>query len=74
MQKENCWVLFKGTLKEGGIWKSGFTYTIDQNPGVLIQSPSYVTCRVPSWRISQQEPEDKHQGPNIPEGSAWKII
>ncbi len=74
MQKESCWVWFKGGLKETGIWKSGFTFTTDEKPGVIIQSPTYVTCRVPEWRISKIEPADKHIGPEIPSGSTWKII
>ena len=51
MERENCWVWFKGSLKGGGSWKGGFTYKKDENPGVLIQSPAYVQCRVPAWRI-----------------------
>ena len=74
MEKENCWVWFKGSLKEGGIWKSGFTYKKDTNPGVLIQNPSYVQCRVPDWRIRTSEPIDKHKGPEIPENAIWKIL
>ena len=74
MEKENCWVWFKGSLKEGGSWKGGFTYKKDENPGVLIQSPKYVQCRVPYWRISTTEPLNKHIGPQIPENSVWKIL
>ena len=74
MEKENCWVWFKGSLKEGGQWKGGFTYKKDENPGVIIQNPTYVQCRVPDWRISTNEPLDKYKGPEIPENSAWKIL
>tara|TARA_Y100001968_G_scaffold261396_1_gene249243 strand:+ start:139 stop:363 length:225 start_codon:yes stop_codon:yes gene_type:complete len=74
MERENCWVWFKGSLKEGGSWKSGFTCKKDENPGVIIQSPSYVPCRVPDWRISKIEPEDKFKEPDIPKDSVWKII
>ena len=74
MKKENCWVWFKGSLKEGGVWKGGFTYKKDENPGVLIQSPAYVPCRVPIWRISTKEPLDKYKGPEIPQNPVWKII
>jgi len=42
MERENCWVWFKGSLKEGGSWKGGFTYKKDDNSGVLIQNPGYV--------------------------------
>ena len=74
MQRENCWVWFKGSLKSGGSWKGGFTYKTDDQPGVLIQSPAYVQCRVPKWRISTTEPFDKYKGPDIPENSPWKIL
>jgi len=74
MQRENCWVWFKGSIKDGGIWKGGFTYQKDCNPGVIIQNPGYVQCRVPEWRISTTEPPDKSKGPKIPENSVWKIL
>ncbi len=74
MEKENCWVWFKGSLKEGGSWKGGFTYKKDENPGFLIQSPAYIQCRVPEWRISKQEPEDKFKEPDIPSNPTWKIL
>ena len=74
MERENCWVWFKGSLKDGGSWKGGFTYKKDEHPGVLIQNPAYVQCRVPEWRISTKEPQDKYKGPKIPENSVWKII
>ena len=74
MERENCWVWFKGSLKEGGEWKGGFTYKKDENPGVLIQSPGYVQCRVPDWRISTKEPLYKNKGPKIPENPTWKIL
>ena len=74
MEKENCWVWFKGSLKEGGAWKRGFTYKKDGNPGVIIQNPAYVQCRVPDWRISTKEPLDKYKAPKIPENSVWKIL
>ena len=73
MEQENCWVWFKGSLKEGGTWKSGFTYIQDENPGILIKSPSYVQCRVPEWRISKKEPQNKFQEPKIPKNAEWKI-
>ena len=74
MEIENCWVWFKGSLKEGGMWKGGFTYKKDEKPGVLIQSPSYVACRVPEWRISKTEPQNKYQSPDIPKDATWKIF
>ena len=74
MERESCWVWFKGSLKEGGSWKGGFTCKKDQDPGVLIQNPSYVQCRVPTWRISFTEPIDKYKGPIVPENPVWKIL
>ena len=74
MEKQNCWVWFKGSLSERGAWKGGFTCMQDEKQGVLIQSPSYVPCRVPNWRISRTEPKDKYQAPEIPKNSVWKIF
>ena len=74
MERENCWVWFKGSLKEGGVWKGGFSTKKDENPGVLIQNPSYAQCRVPDWRITTIEPTDKRKGPTIPENAVWKIL
>ena len=58
MKTSKCWVWFKGSLNNGGFWKEGFTCTFDEKPGVLIESPAYVTCRVPTWRVLTKEPED----------------
>lgn len=74
MERENCWVWFKGSLNEEGYWESGFTCEKDNEPGLVIKSPAYVPCRVPKWRVSRTEPEDKHKGPDIPYESPWKII
>ena len=74
MERETCWVWFKGSINEKGAWKGGFSYKKDENPGVLIQNPAYVQCRVPDWRISTTEPMDKHKGPTIPKNSVWKIF
>lgn len=74
MDREDCWVWFKGSLNEEGYWKGGFTYEKDNEPGLLIKSRAYVPCRVPEWRISRAEPADKHKGPDIPINSPWKII
>ncbi|WP_320664678.1 hypothetical protein [Prochlorococcus sp. MIT 1223] len=74
MLKESCWVWFKGSIKEQGYWKGGFTGTKDEKPGILIESPSYVSCRVPEWRVRSTEPTDLNQPPEIPEGGIWKII
>lgn len=61
-------------MNGGGYWKEGFTCTFDENPGILIESPAYVTCRVPNWRVTTSEPESFSEGPNIPENAIWKII
>ena len=74
MERENCWVWFKGSLKEGGVWKGGFSSKKDENPEDLIQNPSYAQCRVPDWRITTTEPTDKRKGPTIPENAVWKIF
>ena len=74
LKTSKCWVWFKGNLNNGGYWKEGFTCTFDENPGVLIESPAYVTCRVPSWRVLTKEPENLYESPLIPEKAIWKII
>ena len=74
MEREICWVWFKGSLKEGGMWKGGFTYKKDENPGVLNQSTAYMQCRVPIWRINTTKPLDKYKAPEIPANSVWKIL
>ena len=74
LKTSKCWVWFKGSLKKGGYWKEGFTCTIDEKPGVLIESPAYVTCRVPKWRVVTKEPESLYKSPLIPEKAIWKII
>ena len=67
MKTSKCWVWFKGSLNTGGCWKEGFNCTFDEKPGVLIESPAYVTCRVPNWRVSTKEPEDLSKPPLIPD-------
>ena len=74
LKTSKCWVWFKGSLNNGGYWKEGFTCTFDERPGVLIESPAYVTCRVPTWRILTKEPENLYKSPQIPEKASWKII
>ena len=74
-QTSKCWVWFKGSvLNNGGYWKEGFTCTFDEKPGVLIESPAYVTCRVPTWRVLTKEPENLYESPLIPDNAIWKII
>ena len=74
LKTSKCWVWFKGSLNNGGSWKEGFTCTFDENPGVLIESPAYVTCRVPTWRVLTKEPENLYKSPLIPDKAIWKII
>ena len=74
LKTSKCWVWFKGSLNNGGYWKEGFTCTFDENPGVLIESPAYVTCRVPTWRVLTKEPENLYKSPLIPDKAIWKII
>ena len=74
LKNSKCWVWFKGSINKGGYWKEGFTCTFDEKPGVLIESPAYVTCRVPNWRVQTKEPENLSRPPMIPENAIWKII
>ena len=74
LKTSKCWVWFKGSLNNGGYWKEGFTCTFDEKPGVLIESPAYVTCRVPTWRVLTKEPENLYKSPLIPDKAIWKII
>tara|TARA_Y100001968_G_scaffold108807_1_gene98417 strand:- start:448 stop:672 length:225 start_codon:yes stop_codon:yes gene_type:complete len=74
MRKEKCWVWFKGSLKEDGYWQGGFVGTKDEDPGILIENPSFVTCRVPEWRVRLKEPEHINESPSIPEDAPWKIV
>jgi len=74
LKTSKCWVWFKGSLNSGGYWKEGFSCTFDENPGVLIESPAYVTCRVPTWRVLTKEPENLYESPSIPDKAIWKII
>tara|TARA_Y100000589_G_scaffold169323_1_gene160996 strand:- start:1087 stop:1311 length:225 start_codon:yes stop_codon:yes gene_type:complete len=69
-----CWVWFRGSIDSGGYWKDGFTCTFDEKPGILIESPAFISCRVPSWRVITTEPEDFSNGPSIPDNAVWKII
>ncbi len=73
MRKESVWVWFKGNEK-GGYWLGGFLGTTSTEGGILIERPDFVSCRVPEWRISIDEPDDKKVGPKIPEDTLWKLI
>tara|TARA_Y100001970_G_scaffold191525_1_gene232836 strand:+ start:600 stop:896 length:297 start_codon:yes stop_codon:yes gene_type:complete len=74
LKTSKCWVWFRGNLEGNGFWKEGFTCTFDEKPGILIESPAFVTCRVPNWRVLTTEPDDFSKGPNIPDKAVWKII
>ena len=74
LKTTKCWVWFRGNLNGNGHWKEGFTCTFDEKPGILIESPAYVTCRVPNWRVLTTEPEDFYKSPSIPENAIWKLI
>ena len=74
MKSLKCWVWFRGNLNSSGYWKEGFTCTFDEKPGILIESPAFVSCRVPNWRVITIEPEDLLVGPAIPDNAVWKII
>ena len=74
MLRENCWVWFKGALNQKGYWKGGFTGTKDENPGILIENPSFLPCRVPEWRVALKEPLNSDVPPDIPEDATWKIF
>ncbi len=72
--KKKAWVWFKGGYKENGKWISGFLATSDDEEGVLIEHPNFVTCRVPIWRVSFIEPPDETLEPQIPKNPSWKNI
>ena len=74
MERENCWVWFKGSLKEKSHWKPGFICLKDEKDGLVIENQNFVKCRVPEWRVSKTEPIDLSNGPEIPEGVIWKTI
>ena len=62
MRKERCWVWFKGGLSEEGHWMSGWMASTTEEPGLLIEHPGYVSCRVPEWRVVFKEPKDLNSG------------
>ena len=74
MRGENCWVWFKGSLKDNGGWKGGFICQRDEKPGLLVESPSFVTCRLPEWRVVFEEPLDLSIGPSVPNNAKWKLM
>jgi len=74
MKRERCWVWFRGGLNERPHWVSGFYGSIDDQEGILIQHPSYRDCRLPAWRVTQQEPSDPHAAPDIPDNAVWQLF
>ena len=74
LKTSKCWVWFRGNYNGKGYWKDGFSCTFDEKPGILIESPAYVTCRVPNWRVTTKEPSDLSEGPVIPQNAIWKIL
>ena len=74
MRKERCWVWFKGGLSEEGHWMWGWVASTTEQPGLLIEHPAYVSCRVPEWRVVFKEPKDLNLAPSIPEAAVWKLV
>ena len=74
MRKERCWVWFKGGLSEEGHWMPGWVASTSEQPGLLIEHPGYVSCRVPEWRVAFKEPKDLNLAPNISEAAVWKLV
>ncbi|WP_320674322.1 hypothetical protein [Prochlorococcus sp. MIT 1341] len=72
MNNETVWVWFKGGEK-GGFWMGGFKASKSPEGGLLIERTDFITCRVPEWRISFEEPQDKNIGPSFPDGAVWKF-
>ena len=73
MNKKPCWVWFKDGIDSKGHWEGGFTFTEDEEEGILIENHNYVSCRVPVWRISTTEPSDRYCPPEIPNNPNWKL-
>jgi hypothetical protein len=60
-------------LKQDGSWKAGFYGAPSILGGIRIESPDFVPCRVPEWRVLFKEPKNMKQTPNIPTGD-WKLF
>jgi len=73
MDRKKAWVWFKGGLT-GGVWVSGFIASTNEKEGILIEKVGFVSCRVPEWRISFEEPKNEKEGPQIPKDPIWKYI
>ena len=53
---------------------SGWVASTTEQAGLLIEHPSYVSCRVPEWRVVFKEPKDLNLAPSIPEAAVWKLV
>ena len=74
LHKQRCWVWFRGGLSEGGHWKPGFVGTAAPEGGIRIEHPSFVSVRVPEWRVAVQEPGDLSQAPRgMPQSGPWLL-
>ena len=73
MRKEKAWVWFKGGVT-GGHWMGGFLASDSEEGGFILEKSDFVTCRVPEWRVTFEEPINKNQEPQIPKNATWKYI
>ena len=71
MNREKAWIWFKGGLK-GGSWEGGFIASKSEEGGYIIEKSDFVKCRLPEWRVSLKEPENKENPPDIPKDALWK--
>lgn len=69
-----CWVWFRNGLNVAGGWRGGWYGAESVIGGIRIEHPDYVPCRVPEWRVSFKEPDDKSAAPDAPEGELWKLV
>ncbi|WP_353291841.1 hypothetical protein [Synechococcus sp. M16CYN] len=73
--KLKCWVWLKGSSRQDcARWESGWVGIPSDLGGIRIEHPDYVSCRVPDWRVSWEEPADLKVAPKIPDDTQWKLI
>ena len=65
---------YKENNKEIDFWLLKNPSFLQTHQFADLESPAYVTCRVPTWRVLTKEPENLHKSPLIPEKAIWKII